>query len=100
MRARIGKGAYPLGIRPNLTWPVETGRIEPRGALFLHSDGLPEGRSAAGEQFGEARIEALLRQFASYDPQAEADAIAASLRAFRGGGLPEDDVSIAVIRHS
>ena len=100
VRGRLGKGAYPLGIRPNLAWTVETGRIEPGGTLFLHSDGLSEGRSAAGEEFGDARIEACLRQFAPYDPQAEADAIFASFRAFRGRGVPEDDVSVALIRRA
>ncbi len=100
VRERIGKGSYPLGIRPRLTWTIESGRIEPRGSLFLHSDGLPEGRNAAGEEFGDSRIEALLLQFAPYDPQAEADAVAGNLQAFRGRGVPEDDVSIAVIRRA
>jgi hypothetical protein len=100
VRARIGKGAYPLGIRSNLAWAVETGRIEPGATLFLHSDGLSEGRNAAGEDFGDARIEAGLRQYAAYDPQSEADAIFGSLKAFRGRGVPEDDVSVAIIRRS
>jgi serine phosphatase RsbU (regulator of sigma subunit) len=98
IRARIGKGAYPLGIRSRLTWNVETGRIETGESLFLQSDGLAEGRSVLGEEFGEARVEALLRQFATYEAQARTDAVASSLRAFRGRGVPEDDVSIAVIR--
>ena len=98
VRARIGKGAYPLGIRPNLVWAVETGRVEPGSSLFLHSDGLSEGRSGSGEEFGDARVEVLLRQFAPYDPQSEADAIFGSFRSFRGRGVPEDDVSVAVIR--
>jgi serine phosphatase RsbU (regulator of sigma subunit) len=100
IKARIGKGAYPLGIRPKLTWAVETGRVEPKEALFLHSDGLTESRNAAGEEFGEARAESLLRQFAPYEPQAESDAIAGSLRSFRGRIVPDDDVSLAVIRRS
>ncbi len=98
VRGRVGKGAYPLGIRQRLEWTVETGRIEPGAVLFLHSDGLSEGRSAAGEEFGDARIEALLRQFAGYDAQAEADAIFGSLGAFRGRGAPDDDVSVAIVR--
>ena len=100
IRERIGKGSYPLGIRPNLSWTVETGRVEPGAALFLHSDGLSEGRSVAGEEFGDARIEGLLRQFAAYAPQDEADAIFGTLRSFRGGGLPDDDVSVAIIRRT
>jgi len=98
VRARIGRGAYPLGIKPRLTWAVETGQLEPGWELVLHSDGLSEGRSTSGEEFGDARIEALLPQFAAYEPQAQADAIFGSLRAFRGPVLPEDDVSIALVR--
>jgi len=98
VRARIGKGAYPLGIRPQLTWTVETGRIEPGETLFLHSDGLSEARNPAGEEFGEARIEALLQHYSTLPPQALADSIAVSLRAFRGAVLPDDDVSIAALR--
>ncbi len=98
VRARIGKGAYPLGIRPQLAWRVETGRIEPGETLFIHSDGLSEARNAAGEEFGDARIEVLLRHGASLPPQALADSVAVSARAFRGAVLPDDDVSIAVIR--
>jgi hypothetical protein len=98
VRERIGKGSYPLGIRPQLSWKVETGRIEPGEKLFLHSDGLSEARNGAGEEFGDARIEAFLRQSAALPPQALADSIAVSARAFRGAVLPDDDVSIAVIR--
>jgi sigma-B regulation protein RsbU (phosphoserine phosphatase) len=98
VRARIGKGAYPLGIRPQLSWSVESGRLEKGETLFLHSDGLSEARNAADQEFGEPRIEGLLRSGAALPPQALADAIAASLRAFRGRTLPDDDVSIAILR--
>ena len=98
LRERLGKGSYPLGIRPQLSWTVETGRIEPGEMLFLHSDGLSEARNAAGEEFGDARIEVLLRHGAVLPPQALADSVAVSARAFRGAVLPDDDVSIGVIR--
>ncbi len=98
VRARIGKGAYPLGIRPQLSWRIESGRIEPGETLFLHSDGLSEARNPAGQEFGEARIEELLRHGRALPPQALTDSIAVSLRAFRGRVLPDDDVSLAALR--
>ncbi len=98
IRARLGKGAYPLGIRPQLSWRVESGCLEKGETLFLHSDGLSEARNPAGQEFGDARIEDLLRHGATLAPQALADSIAASLRAFRGRTLPDDDVSIAALR--
>jgi serine phosphatase RsbU (regulator of sigma subunit) len=100
IRGRIGKGAYPLGIRLNLAWMVEKGRIEVGESVFLHSDGLSEGRSASGEEFGDARIESCLRQFAAYNAQDEADAIFASFNAFRGRAASEDDVSVALLRRT
>lgn len=98
VRARIGAGAYPLGIKADLTWPVETSRLEAGEQLLLHSDGLSEARSSAGEEFGDARIEAAARSGARLSAQALADALAGEARTFRGGETPEDDVSVAVLR--
>ena len=98
VRGRIGTGAYPLGIKPDLAWPVESSRLETGDLLLLHSDGLSEARNAAGEEFGDVRIEAAARAGVRTGAQALADALAAQARAFRGGEAPEDDVSIAVLR--
>jgi serine phosphatase RsbU (regulator of sigma subunit) len=98
IRERIGKGAYPLGIRPRLSWPVERARLDPGEFLVFHSDGLPEARNAAGEEFGDVRIEERIRQGAALPPQALADSVVTTLRAFRSRALPEDDVSVAILR--
>jgi sigma-B regulation protein RsbU (phosphoserine phosphatase) len=98
IRERIGKGAYPLGIRPRLSWPVERGRLDPGEFLVFHSDGLSEARNAAGEEFGDVRIEERTRHGAALPPQGLADSVAAALRAFRGRAMAEDDVSVAILR--
>jgi hypothetical protein len=98
VRQRVGRGAYPLGIRPGLSWPVETLRVAPGEALFLHSDGLSEARNASGEEFGDARIEAAIRRAASRSAPALADDVAAEMHRFLGVAASEDDVSVAVIR--
>ena len=95
---RVGKGAYPLGIRPELSWPREDGKLAQTETLFLHSDGLAEARNAAGEEFSDARIEAALRRGIRLSAPALAADVAADLHAFCGRQVPEDDVSIAVIR--
>jgi serine phosphatase RsbU (regulator of sigma subunit) len=100
VRGRIGTGAYPLGIKPDLTWPVESSRLEPGELLLLHSDGLSEARGFSGEEFGDARIEAGARTGARLPAQALADALAGEARAFRGGEEPEDDVSVAILRRT
>jgi len=95
---RIGAGAYPLGIKADLAWTVVTTRLEPGQSLFLHSDGLPEARNPAGEEFGDGRIERALLDRATLAPQVLADSIAEDVLRFRGAESPEDDVSIAIVR--
>ena len=97
MLGRIGKGAYPLGIRTTLTWEVESGVLETRERLLLYSDGVSEGRDAAGVEFGEERVIPIARTGAGLYPTELVSALARELRAFRGDEAPEDDVSIAVV---
>ncbi len=98
VKARIGKGAYPLGIRASLNWPVETGTIEPGETLFLYSDGLSEARNDSGLEYGEGRIEAAVLRSAGTPVPAVAAEVAADMHRFLGGPPAEDDVSVAVVR--
>jgi serine phosphatase RsbU (regulator of sigma subunit) len=98
VRQRFGAGAYPLGIRNGVSWPVENGRLEAGEILLLHSDGVSEARDATGQEFGDARIEAAVRAAIRLPAQEIAAALAREVRAFRGSSTPEDDVSIAVLR--
>ena len=98
VRQRFGAGAYPLGIKTGISWPVENGRLEAGETLLLHSDGVSEARDAAGQEFGDARIEAAVRAAIRLPAQEIAASIAREVRAFRGSSTPEDDVSIAVLR--
>ena len=96
--ARIGCGSYPLGIKTGITWPELRGCIETGERLLFHSDGLTEARNANGREFGDSYVEAIV----GWNPNASADAlvrtIVEELQLFTGGKLPEDDVSIAVVR--
>lgn len=100
VRERLGAGAYPLGIKTDLAWPVATTRLEPGDLLLLHSDGLSEARSPSGDEFGDARIEAAARARVRLTPQEMADGLAAEARSFRREEAPDDDVSIAVLRRT
>ncbi|MEP6994042.1 MAG: PP2C family protein-serine/threonine phosphatase, partial [Acidobacteriota bacterium] len=98
VRERIGTGAYPLGIRGELTWDLVSRSLEPGEALFLHSDGLSEARNAAGAEFGDARIEAAIRRGIGRPAPELAAEVAADMHSFLDGQSAEDDVSVAVVR--
>jgi serine phosphatase RsbU (regulator of sigma subunit) len=95
---RIGKGAYPLGVRSEMSWAVDTTALAPGELLLLHSDGLTEARNEREEEFGEERLEGLLRLFGSSSAEALTNEISSAVTRFCGRVPPEDDVSIAVLR--
>jgi serine phosphatase RsbU (regulator of sigma subunit) len=95
---RIGKGAYPLGVKTPLSWETLSGRIETGETLLFHSDGLSEARDASGSEFGDARVESSIRRVAARAAPDLVATLAKDVTDFCGKEAPEDDVSIAAIR--
>jgi len=97
---RIGRGAYPLGVKVGLTWEIVSGSLEPGERLLLHSDGLTEARNATEQEFGDNYVEVV----AGWHPDSSASALVESLvgewRTFMGDQPADDDVSITVIKRS
>ena len=98
IRERYGKGSYPLGIKPTLSWQTETGTLAPGETLLLHSDGLIEARNEQDLEFGDERLEGIIRLHAADSAPSLTAAVAAELSRFCGRVAPEDDVSITVIK--
>lgn len=65
--------------------------------LVLYSDGVTEAVSGAGEEFGEERLEAVLRRARAGSAAEAAAAIMDEVAAF-GGGSRADDVTVVAIR--
>ena len=72
--------------------------FEPGDILVLLSDGIYEYHNAEGEQFGEERVEALIR--ANHDrPMAElANLLLDAVREFARGAPQEDDMTIVLVK--
>jgi serine phosphatase RsbU (regulator of sigma subunit) len=95
---RVGTGAYPFGVREKAEWPLFEGTLEPGETFLFCSDGLAEARNAAGEEFGDTRIELVAARTAPGGPSLLVASLSDELRRFLGAADPEDDVSIAAIR--
>ncbi|HUP47248.1 MAG TPA: PP2C family protein-serine/threonine phosphatase [Thermoanaerobaculia bacterium] len=95
---RIGRGAYPLGIKASLQWDEVTGALSPGQWLLLHSDGLTEARNAEGNEFGDEPVETIGASGRGGSARGLVEALVSELRFFTGGRPAEDDVTIAAIR--
>ena len=95
---RIGRGAYPLGVKAGLAWETVHGTLAPGERLLLHSDGLTEARNAQEREFGDHYVEVI----AGWHPAGSASTLVESLvgewQMFMGHLPADDDVSIAVVR--
>jgi phosphoserine phosphatase RsbU/P len=95
---RLGRGAYPLGIKNTIEWEETGGSLDHGERLLLHSDGLSEARDASEREFGDTSIETIAGWHPGGSAQTVVDDLVGELRIFTGGRPVEDDVSIAVIQ--
>jgi hypothetical protein len=95
---RIGRGAYPLGVKTGLSWETVNGSLATGERLLLHSDGLTEARNTQEREFGDHYVEVI----AGWHPDGPASTLVESLvgewQMFMGHLPPDDDISIAVIK--
>lgn len=71
--------------------------IGPGELLVLYSDGVDEARSPAGEEFGEARLAAVIAA-APADADAVVAAVLGALEEFTRGQEPYDDLTLLAIQ--
>ena len=85
-----------LGIDGGQAYEEERVAVEPGASVVLFTDGVLETRHE-GELYGEARLDAFLREHAELGAQALVDALVADVRAFGGGDL-DDDCAVVCLR--
>jgi len=86
-------GAMPLGkLRPAVVLDLEPGDV-----VALITDGVYEYQDAAGECYGEARVQAIARSHGARPMGELAARILADVEAFAGGAPQLDDVTMVLV---
>ncbi len=88
----------PLGLSPNIQFPVSCQAMTPGDMLFAYSDGVTDARGRKnGEVFGEERLKAWLKENRDRSLEALPETLLASLAAF-GSSSRDDDITILCAR--
>ncbi len=90
--------APPLGVRLPVTIPQHHLDLRAGDVFVLHSDGIYETISAAGEDYGLDRMMAVVSEHGGGTAEALRDAILAEVTAFRGSSEAADDITIVAAR--
>jgi phosphoserine phosphatase len=98
---RHGPTSFPLGAMPIAKLrPAPTLELQPGDILVLLSDGVYEYQDPRHEEFGDARVEAIVAAHAAR-PMAElASILDRELRAFARGAPQQDDVTMVLIKRT
>jgi anti-sigma regulatory factor (Ser/Thr protein kinase) len=91
--------SFPLAAMPLRSLrPAVVVAMQPGDILVLLSDGIYEYRDATDEQFGEARVEAILREHHDQPMAALSARIFEAVRAFARGAPQEDDMTVVLVK--
>ena len=94
-----GASTMPMGFMSGLR--LTTARafeLAPGDILGLLTDGIYEAENLAEEQFGQARVEALVREHGSGSMQELMARVTAEVDAFREGAAQADDMTMVWVR--
>jgi sigma-B regulation protein RsbU (phosphoserine phosphatase) len=88
----------PLGGLRNETFDIEKRKFKKGDVLVLLSDGLPEAENDSGELYDYDRVIKLINKNASKSAEELKDKLIGEVDIWLKGGIPDDDVTIVVIK--
>ena len=88
----------PLGGLKNETFDIQKKKFNKGDVLVMLSDGLPEAENDAGELYDYERVMELINKNASKTAEQIKDKMIGEVDIWLDGRVPDDDVSIVVIK--
>ena len=95
---RLTTGGPPLGVFGDSRYRQDTVRLAAGDLLVVFSDGITEAPDAADEEFGETRLEGILRSNANLPAGALCGAVLSAVEAFQSGTAQADDMTVVAAR--
>ncbi len=95
---RLGTGGTVIGLLEDARYQKETLTLLPGDILLAFTDGVTEARNETEEEFGEARLEALVSRHPDRPAAGVRDLILEEVDRFRGAMPQQDDITVVVAR--
>jgi phosphoserine phosphatase RsbU/P len=95
---RLRTGGLPLGVFSESDYREGAVALGPGDLVAIYTDGITEATNAAEEEFGEARLERLLRENAHRPAADVSRLVLESVNDFREGRPQHDDMTLVIAR--
>ncbi len=96
---RLEDGGPVVGLLEFAPYAQGQVPLVPGDTVVVYSDGVSEAMNSAGDEFGEARLQAVTQTGSALSAQAIVDRIVAAVREFTRGAPQSDDITVMVIRY-
>ena len=90
-------GGVPVGMMPDMAYETTSIQLQPGDRLFLYSDGITECENNAGEQYGEDRLLACLKDSFSDNLKQAVGRVEQQIRDWNESDTFEDDVTFLIL---
>jgi phosphoserine phosphatase RsbU/P len=91
-------GGLPLGVMDSAPYQSGTVTLQSGDWLVIYTDGVIEAQNIRNDEYGEARLTAMLHANASVSPAVLLDRIMFDLDVFVDGAPQHDDVTLMLLR--
>lgn len=95
---RLSAGGPPLGVFENSAYRQESVALAPGDLLAIFTDGITEAPDGADREFGDPRLEAVLRENRDRPLDQLCRAILRAVDDFQAGTPQQDDMTLVVAR--
>ncbi|HKO17248.1 MAG TPA: PP2C family protein-serine/threonine phosphatase, partial [Acidobacteriaceae bacterium] len=95
---RIESNGLLIGVFADSDYPVCELPLHPGDRFLLYTDGVTEAENAAGDSFGELKLEQVVRNTQSRPPAELLDQLLTEVRLWQPASLPQqDDITLVAI---
>ena len=98
--ARLDVGGPPAGMFETARFSEASVALLPGDRLVVYTDGVPEARDRADDEFGEQRLVEVVESNREMDAGGLVEAIVRGVRTFASGTPQADDITALVIAYS
>ncbi len=97
MVERLSSTGIALGVMPAVEFTAQDVQLQRCDRLFLFTDGITEAFNRREEEYGEVRLETLLRKDGHLPPKELLDALQEDVRTFCGSARQRDDMTTMIV---
>ena len=94
----LSTGGSVIGLLPDMAYEEGSVDLEPGDLLVMFTDGVPEALNVDGEEFGEARLQALVRVLAPLPAPQISSSLVEELQAWMKGAAQYDDLTFVLVK--